>query len=136
MRNLFNTRVTDTAFGIAMLVLRLAGGLAMMIEHGLFKLKNFAEFADNFANPFGLGPTMSLALVVFAEFFCAMFVVLGLMTRLACIPIIITMLVVIIDRNNGQLLGDSKLPTLFLAIFTAILIAGPGKLSMDRLVGK
>src|SRR5688572_5562640 len=74
-----------------LLVLRLGAGLFLAFGHGLAKLTGFADKAAAFADPIGLGPTVSLALVVFAEFFCALAVAAGLLTRLAALPVIFTM---------------------------------------------
>ncbi len=51
-------------------------------------------------NFMGIGSTASLALVVFAEFFCGLFIVIGLFTRLAAIPLIIASCVVVFKAHN------------------------------------
>ncbi|MBK7086774.1 MAG: DoxX family protein [Flavobacteriales bacterium] len=55
----------------------------MLWQHGWPKLMGFADRMDKFADPFGIGPTASLALIVFAEVFCAASSGLGLWTRAA-----------------------------------------------------
>ena len=70
----------------------LAGG--MMLTHGIPKIDRvFGEGPVKFADPFGLGPEISLVLVIFAEVACSLLVMVGLKTRLATIPLLITMLV-------------------------------------------
>jgi len=91
MKKLFSTKTSDTSFTIATLLLRLGFGGLLLVNHGWHKLTHFAEMQRQFVDPLGLGPTVSLSLVVFAEFFCSAFVILGLFTRLACVPIIIAM---------------------------------------------
>ena len=49
-----------------------------------------------------LGSTLHLSLIIFAEFFCGIFLILGLFTRFACIPIIIGMCVVVFVASHGQ----------------------------------
>ncbi|MER3498172.1 MAG: DoxX family protein [Chitinophagaceae bacterium] len=132
---LTSTNYSDTAFSIATLILRLGLGI-LMIPHGYDKLQHFAERSQTFTNPFHLGSPLSLALVIFAEFFCAFLVVLGLFTRLACIPLIITMSVVVFYINHGHVFGKDELPALYLAGFLALVFIGPGKVSLDRLIGK
>jgi putative oxidoreductase len=136
MKKLFSTRVSDNAFAFSALLLRVGAGSLIMIQHGLNKLMHFADKAPRFADPFHIGSTTSLALVVFAEFFCAAFVILGLFTRLACIPLIIAMSVALFSANKGEFFGKGELSGIFLVCFLAILVMGPGKVSMDRLVGK
>ena len=137
MKNLFSTRTSDAAFSFAMLLLRLGAGLLMLVNHGLDKLLNFSQKASRFADPFGIGSAPSLGMVVFAEFFCALFIILGLFTRLACIPLIIGMSVAFFSAHKMNYAGGpggGEVALLFLIIFLSILFLGPGKVSLDRFV--
>lgn len=139
MKKLFSTRASDSAFAIATLLLRLGFGGLLLINHGWHKLTHYAEMQRQFGDPLGLGSTVSLALVVFAEFFCAAFVILGLFTRLACIPVIIAMGVAFFKVHQmkyGAGPGSGQSALIFLIAFLAILFTGPGKFSLDRLIGK
>ena len=139
MKKLFSTRVSDNAFSFAMLLLRLGAGGLMMVNHGYDKLKNFSAKAASFADPFGIGSTTSLSLTVFAEFFCAAFIVLGLFTRLAAIPLIIAMAVAFFyahDMNFAAGKGGGEPALIFLISYIILLIAGPGKISLDKFIGK
>ncbi|HEV2832251.1 MAG TPA: DoxX family protein, partial [Hanamia sp.] len=89
-----------------------------------------------FTNFAGIGSTASLILIIFAEFFCGLFLVLGLFTRFACIPIIIGMCVVVFDANHGDIFGKAETGTLFLTAAITILFCGPGKISVDGMIGK
>lgn len=136
MKKIFSTRVSENGLAFALFFLRVGAGLLMMVNHGFDKLTHFAQIAPKFSNPFGLGPTTSLALVVFAEFFCAAFVVLGLFTRLACIPLVVAMSVALFSAHKGDFFGKGQAAGLFLVIFLVLLITGPGKASLDRLIAK
>lgn len=136
MKKLFSTRVSDNAFSTAVFILRVGAGSLMMVNHGLDKLMHFAAKAPRFADPFQIGSTTSLALVVFAEFFCAAFIILGLFTRLAAIPLVIAMSVALFSAHKGEFFGKGEVAGLFLVVFTTILIMGPGKMSIDRLINK
>ena len=136
MKKLFSTSTSDNAFSFAVLVLRLGAGSLMMINHGLDKLMHFAQKAPRFADPFHIGSTTSLSMVVFAEFFCAAFIVFGLFTRLACIPLIIAMSVALFFAHKGDFFGAGESAGLFLTCFIALLFTGPGKVSLDRFVAK
>ena len=127
MKKIFSTKVSENAFSFAVLVLRLGAGSLIMINHGLDKLMHFAEKSNHFADPFHIGSTTSLALVVFAEFFCAAFVIIGLFTRIACIPLIIAMSVAEYSAHKGEFFGKGELPGLFLVCFLTILITGARK---------
>lgn len=135
MKKLLSTKYSAAAFNTAMLLLRLGFGI-LMINIGYNKLTHFSEYAPKFMNFMGIGSTMSLALVVFAEFFCALFIILGLFTRLATIPLIITMCVVVFKVNHADFFGDGQVASLYLIGFLALLIVGPGKVSVDGMIGK
>ena len=108
MKKLFSTGVSDNALSFALLVLRIGAGSLMMINHGLDKLMHFAQKAPRFADPFHIGSTTSLSMVVFAEFFCAAFIILGLFTRLATIPLIIAMSVALFFAHKGEFFGKGS----------------------------
>jgi putative oxidoreductase len=137
MKKLFSTRVSDNAFSFAMLVLRLGIGGLMLVNHGFDKIKHFSQKSHSFSDPLGVGTTTSLSLVVFAEFFCAAFVILGLFTRLASIPLIIAMSFAFFSANKmNYTKTGGELALLFLVCFLVIFINGPGKVSLDRFIGK
>ncbi len=103
-----------------------------MLTHGFRKFNKLIDGNSEFGDPIGLGPEFSLFLVVFAEFFCAILIIFGLFTRLAVIPIIITMLVVIFIVHGADPFGEKELPIIYLCGFYSIYLAGPGKLSLDH----
>lgn len=135
MKRLFSTRYSENGMSFALLILRIAAG-GLIMTHGYSKLVSFASKSSTFADPYHIGHSTSLALVVFAEFFCGALIVMGLLTRLAAVPLIITMATVVFSVNHGKLTGNGELPVLFLACFITLLFAGPGKVSIDRLIGK
>lgn len=136
MRKLFSTSVSDNALSFALLVLRFGAASLMLVKHGFDKLIHFAALAPRFADPFHIGSTTSLALVIFAEFFCSAFIIIGLFTRLACIPLVIAMSVALFSANKGDFFGKGEAAGLFLVVFVVLLFTGAGKLSLDRLVAK
>jgi Predicted membrane protein len=136
MKRLLTTACSETSFNLAALLLRVTFGSMMFLNHGLAKMMKFRSMQDSFSDPFNIGPMASLLLVIFAEVFCAIFVVLGLFTRVAAIPLIITMAVVVFMINKNQPFSKLELPTLFLGAFIAILFMGSGKYSVDRAIGK
>lgn len=136
MKKLFSTRCSDTSFSIATFILRVGAGSLMMVNHGWDKLIHFADKANKFADPFGIGSQASLSLTVFAEFFCAAFIILGLFTRLAAVPLVIAMSVAVFYAHNGEFFGKGESAGLYLTCFLAIMFFGPGKASMDKLISK
>jgi putative oxidoreductase len=135
MRKLFSSKYSAGAFNVAMLFLRIAFGILMM-NHGYQKLLHFADKQHTFMNFLGMGSTLSLALVIFAEFFCALFIILGLFTRLAAIPLIIATCVMVFKAHNGDVFGDGETAALYLTGYLVLLLVGPGRVSVDSMIGK
>jgi len=135
MKKLLSTKYSAGAFNTAMLLLRLGAGVLMM-SHGYEKLIHFGTRHNSFMNFLGIGSSFSLSLVIFAEFFCSLFIILGLFTRLATIPLIIVMSVALFKAENAEIFGKGELATLYLACFVVLLLLGPGKVSVDGMTGK
>ena len=135
MKKLLSTKYSTGAFNIAMLLLKISTGVLMM-NHGYGKLMHFSEYSTKFMNFMGLGSTISLSLALFAEFFCSMFLILGLFTRFAAIPLIVTMCVVLFQVHKADFFGDGETPVLFLTAYIVLLLVGPGKVSVDSMIGK
>lgn len=135
MRKLLSVKYSAGAFNAAMLLLRIVSG-GLMLNHGFGKLKNFEATAAKMMNFMGIGQTASAALVVFAEFFCAILVMIGLLTRLACIPLIVTMAVALFMAENGDFFGKGEVAALYLVSFLVLLFVGPGRISADSLISK
>lgn len=135
--NFFSSGTSITNLNLASLILRLVGGGFMFYQHGGGKfLKFFSDQKIEFADPFGIGSTATLALVVFAEAVCSILVVLGLMTRYALIPLIFTMIYAGFVVHLQDAFGDKELALMYLAIYFALLLIGPGRYSLDRIIRK
>lgn len=135
MKKLLSIKYSQGAFNVALLILRV-GFAALLLVHGYDKLVHFNQYAKNFTNFLGIGQTLSLALCVFAEFFCSLFLIFGLFSRLVVIPMIVNMCVVVFKAHNGEITGDGEHGMLFLLAFVAILLVGPGKISVDGMINK
>jgi putative oxidoreductase len=135
MKKLLSTKYSASAFNTAIFILRVGAGI-LMAAHGYDKLVHFQSYSAKFINFLGMGQTTSLALAVFAEFFCSIFLILGLFTRLAVVPLMIVMLVAIFKAHNVDIFGEAEHPALFFLIFLTILFVGPGRVSVDGMVNK
>ena len=135
MKKLFSTRYNAGAYNTALLVLRLGFGI-LLAHHGYLKLSNFQQTESFMADFMGIGKSASTALVIFAELFCGSLVILGLFTRLACVPIIIMFLFIIFKMGHADFFGKEELPTAYLIPFIALLFTGAGKFSIDNMISK
>ena len=118
---------------LALLVMRLWFGGLLVLLHGWMKISMWGPMSQRFADPFGLGSPASLALSIFAEAVCASLIALGLLTRFAAVVCIINMTTAFLTAHGGRLTGphNGELPFLFLGGFIVILLAGPGRFSVD-----
>lgn len=122
---------SETAPNLALLLLRLGVG-GLMLTHGIPKLgKLFGPGPVEFGDPIGVGPGVSLALTVFAEVLCSGLLMVGLFTRLATVPLLITMLVAVFVVHQTDGLAKQELPLLYALTYLTLLLTGPGKLSLD-----
>jgi putative oxidoreductase len=129
--------IQPLSLDMAALLLRVIGGGLMMMQHGYPKLMKLSgEGPITFGDPLGIGEFPSLLLTIFSEFLCSALLILGLFTRLAVIPLIITMLVIIFVVHAGEPIGEIELAAVYASIFVALLFSGPGKWSVDALIKK
>ena len=122
---------------IAILLIRITVGTLMLYSHGWGKLmKFFSDDPIGFADPIGIGMHTSLVLTVFAEVFCSILLILGLGTRMATIPLMITMLVAIFVVHLDDPFGKKEFAILYLVPYIVIFLMGAGRYSLDALIFK
>jgi len=134
MKKLLSIQYSGAMFNLSMLLLRLGFGLLLIAKHGLPKLMDFAALQYKFYSFMGMGSRFTLVLAIFAELFCSMFIILGLFTRFAAIPVIITMCAAIFGAGAGQPLINSELAILYLTAFLVLFLLGPGRVSVDGMM--
>ena len=120
----------DSYNSIGLLILRLGFG-TYMLSHGIPKLMGFTQMVNKFPDPIGLGSQLSLALVIGAEVGCSLLLILGLFTRLACIPLAFTMLIACLVVHSADPWKAKELATVYLTVYVALAFIGAGKYSLD-----
>lgn len=150
-RNTFSDRIKRqflrftgyTYSNLARLFMRLFVGV-MFMQFGIRHWLHFDELATTFPTVLGLGHETCLILMIIIEILCSLFIIVGLMTRLSTIPPIVAMILaeyyIIHDMlHDAHIYGlDSVdpgyLPLMFIGIYLFILLAGPGRISLDYLI--
>lgn len=107
----------------------------MAYSHGWGKMQRVLEGELGFADPIGIGELPSLVLTVFAELVCGVLVALGLFTRAALVPLIITMVVAVFIVHADDPFSKQEFGLLYLVPYVALFLTGPGKFSLDRQLG-
>lgn len=135
MKTIFSTGYQNSWLNLWLLILRI-GASILMLTHGFPKLMKVIEGNMQFGDPLGLGATTSLILATFAEAFCSIFIMLGLATRLATIPLIITMATAAFIVHADDPFSRQEMPLLYLLIYITLLVTGAGKYSVDHAISK
>lgn len=134
MKRLLHISFGATQVNVVLLILR-AGIAGMMLVHGIPKMQMLIYGgADQFPGVMGMSPVVSLSLTVFAEVVCSLFILLGFATRLAAIPLIITMLIAVFYVHAEDSFADQELGLHYLLVYIVLLILGSGKYSLDSLL--
>lgn len=126
-----------TLADVGLLFLRLSVGATMLLSHGLPKLQKWDQLSSTFADPIGVGPTVSLALAIGAEVGASIFIMLGLATRLAAIPLAFTMLVAMLVVHADDPWSKKEFAFMYLIPCVTLMLTGGGRFAVDtKLKGK
>ncbi|MBR5030797.1 MAG: DoxX family protein [Muribaculaceae bacterium] len=135
---LFMMNAGHTYSNLSRLFLRLFTGL-MFLQLGVRQMMHLGEFAYS---AMGISETTMVTIVVI-EIVCSVFILLGLFTRFALLPSIGVMIyaeTIMLSATSvtgaaGQMfIFEPGYPIMFIGIFAYMLLAGPGKISLDYLI--
>lgn len=136
------TRALATLYNLRWLgplVVRVVFGY-FWLETGIAKVHNIAGFTQRFVGwgiPF---PAFSATLSAWTELVGGLLLMLGLLTRLVCIPMLINMAVAVTLVVSSNLMGlDDYVEAdevVYSLIFFWLLMAGPGEVSVDTLLAR
>lgn len=139
MNNPYDSRVPaasaangPVSLAVGLLILRLTFG-GLMLVHGIPKLMSFSEKSDVFPDPLGIGSQLSLLGAVGAEVVCAALLAVGLLTRLAAVPLAFTMAIAFFVIHGDDPWQKKELAAMYLCGYLGLLFTGPGAISIDHL---
>ena len=136
MKNSYTTNLNLKNLDLGLLIFRVAIA-GLMLTHGFPKLTRFFGPEEiTFGDPLGFGPTVTFTLAVFAEFVCSVLVIFGFLTRIAAIPLIITMAVAALVVHMPDGFGKQELPLLYMFGFILLFLSGGGKYSLDFILNR
>ena len=129
-----------TYSNMARLFIRLFVGI-MFMQFGIRHLVNYSTMSLDFPSVFGLSSATCLGLMIIIELVCSLFIMVGFLTRLSTLPPIASMIAAeyyivhdLLPHTSLYGLDSTQpgyLPIMFIGIFLFILLAGPGKISLD-----
>lgn len=132
---LSTTKISPKLLSTGLLLLRLCLGGLMIANHGWMKIINYESLKTQFFNFLGLGSEISLILAIIAEILCSILLIFGLYTRIALLPLLITMLVAT-GVHGWQVFGEAELSFIYFIGFVFLFIIGPGDKSIDARMNK
>jgi putative oxidoreductase len=134
MKKLFNTRTNTAATDAALLLGRITIA-ALMLTHGLPKLQMVLSGEPvQFPSIMGMDTQLSITLAIFAEVFCSIFILTGFATRLATVPLMITMLVASLSVHAADAFAVKEKALLYLLVYVLLFFIGSGKYSVDYFI--
>ena len=144
MKKICSIHIPQASLHLALLLLRSVVSLTMLF-YGYHKLSHFSEMIkEDFwikeVNFLGLGASFSLALTIFAEFFCSLFVLIGLCTRLSLLPLLFCMGYIVVHIDHAEIIEAGKHgyelnhAFYYAILYLVLLLTGPGKWSFDKLI--
>ena len=136
-KKLFLYSAGHTYSNLSRLFLRVFTGV-MFLQLCIRQMLHF----DELAGFLGLSPEGSMSVLLVVELLCATFIIVGLLTRFAVLPPMLIMCIAedtILSSPGAvteQLFNfQPGYPVMFLGVFFYILLAGPGKISLDYIIG-
>ncbi len=133
MNKIFNVDYKASTVSTGLLILRV-GIAVLMLVHGFPKLQMLFSGDIQFLGIMGMSPTLSLILAVFSEVLCSILLLIGLGTRLATIPLIITMLIAVFLVHLNDPFASQELGLLYLLAYVSIFLLGAGNYSFDAVL--
>ena len=139
-KNLFLYSAGHTYSNLSRMFLRLFTGI-MFLQLCILQMRNFDQIVPTLQGFMGMSPETLMTVLVVVETLCALCIMLGLLTRLAVLIPLVLMLVaenIIMSSPSAvsnQLFNfEPGYPVMFIGIFIFMLLAGPGKISLDYII--
>lgn len=121
------TRFYDSALSLLRIVFSL-----LIMTHGWSKLERILDGNLNFGDPLGLGSTLSLYLVTFAELVAPVFIIVGFKTRIMALITSFAMAVAAFIAHGADPFAKKEMALLYLVGFLSVALMGAGRYSIDE----
>ncbi|QNA45899.1 DoxX family protein [Lacibacter sediminis] len=136
IRRLTTIYPTSNLFHLSMLLLRIAVSIELIVAHGLKKLGIGVAMVEQIPNPLQLPEIFNQGFALASNLIFPVFVILGLFTRVAILPILAVTLTgyFVLHWHDALLVKD--VPFMYSVVYLLILALGPGKYSIDYILNK
>lgn len=116
---------------IAALLLRITFG-GLFFYHGYDSLNHYQLYLPMSKPIIGLDAKLAFDLVVYTQLICGILVAVGLLTRLAVLPLTFAMGVAVFVAHRGQPFYAKEPAFLYMLLTSVIFVLGGGKFSIDN----
>jgi len=137
MRELLGLRFLPFDADLGLLLIRVVLGALMIAFHGWEKLMTARRQFHSFPNLIGISSELSYVLVVWLEVFGALFIAVGLLTRLHALGLAFTMFIAWLLWHKRRFTGENagEMAFAYMAAYLLLFLTGAGRYSLDRLLG-
>jgi putative oxidoreductase len=121
---------------LTLLFYRILVGASLFFVHGAKKLTHFEAELNSFPDPFGFGTRLTFFFAIFASLICPLLLMLGVLTRLACLGILAVTLTGLFLVHLHDPLEVMDTPYIYSVSVLLLFFLGPGKYSLDHRITK
>lgn len=125
-----NPRSTD----VGLLLFRVFVGLSLALLHGIGKVPPSERFVARVGNMGMPAPEITAWLATLAEFGGGLLLAVGLLTRPAALFVVAHFAIVVLLAHAGDPIGDRELAMFFGTSALLLVLAGPGRYSVDAVI--
>ena len=132
-----NAKFVPTSYDAGLLILRVGTGFVLFMRHGWEKVSTLSLVNPHFPDPIGIGHNPSWVIAMVADGICSVLIMLGVATRWLALFCWLNIFVAFALVHHFTFLGKSpaadhgELIALYLVALAALMVAGPGKYSID-----
>ena len=131
---LVTVAVDKATLGLGLLFFRFAVSAELTVVHGLKKIGWGVPEAEKVPNPLQFPELLNQSIGIAANLVCPLFIILGLFTRVAALPVLaVTLTGYFVQHWNDSLL-DKDIPFMYSICFGLIIYYGAGTYSLDQLI--
>jgi putative oxidoreductase len=121
----------DRQISMGLLLLRLGAGGLLIYGRAWELVLMIRDRTIAFPDPLGISQELSWGVAIFAQFFCAVFVMLGIVTRITAVPPLAAMLLSALVLPGGSAWSLREVYFLYALAFFVLTFTGAGDYSFD-----
>jgi len=137
---ILNAKFVSTSSDAGLLVLRVATGFILFMRHGWEKVSRLTLINPTFPDPLHIGHNLTWTLAMLSDGICSLLIILGVGTRWLSAYCFFNIFVAFALVHHFTFLGKSpgadhgELIALYLGALATLMVAGPGRYSVDAMV--